>query len=63
MDRTQYRKAVRERVAKQEKAAAKALGMPKGMRQYFKRLGVSPSTVLQEYRKWGGYTVSKGFLV
>ena len=51
MDRVQYRKAVRERVNAQEKLAAKRLGMPKGLRQYFKRLGVSPSTVLAEYRK------------
>lgn len=60
MDRTQYRKAVRERVNKREKAIAKALGMPKGLRQYLKRLGTTPSTVAQEYRKWGGYVVNKG---
>ena len=55
MNRTQYRKSVRERVNKREKAIAKALGMPKGLRQYFKRLGVVPSTVAQEIRKWDGY--------
>lgn len=51
MDRTQFRKAVRERVKAQEKKAAKLLGMPKGLRQYFKRLGSTPSMVLAEYRK------------
>jgi hypothetical protein len=60
MDRVQYRKAVRERVNKREKALAKAMGMPKGLRQYFKRFGTTPSTVAQEYRKWGGYTETKG---
>lgn len=51
MNRTQYRKSVRERVNKSEKALAKAMGIPKGLRQYFKRLGVTPSTLVQEYKK------------
>jgi hypothetical protein len=51
MNRTQYRKSVRERVNAQEKKVAKRLGMPKGLRQYFKRLGITPSMVLAEYRK------------
>ena len=59
MNRVQYRKSVRERVSKREKEIAKALGMPKGLRQYFKRLGSTPSAVAQEYLK-AGYTVSTG---
>jgi hypothetical protein len=56
MNRVQFRKSVRERTNKQEKLIAKTLGMPKGLRQYFKRLGLTPSMILSEYRK-AGYLV------
>lgn len=38
-------------MTKREKEIAKAGGMPKGLRQYVKRLGSLPSIVEQEYRK------------
>ena len=49
--RAQVRAMQRERSAKTEKALAKAMGMPKGLRQYFKRLGKLPSDVAQAYAK------------
>lgn len=51
--RMQIRKMQRERTAVTEKALAKVMGMPKGLRQYFKRLGILPSSVNQEYLKAG----------
>lgn len=50
-NRKQVRAAQRELMNKREKQVAKAGGMPKGLRQYVKRLGSLPSIVEQEYRK------------
>jgi hypothetical protein len=50
--RTQLRAMQRERAAANEKRIAKEMGMPKGLRQYFTRLGQVPSMIRAEYRKW-----------
>ena len=50
-NRKQVRAMQREYMNKREKEVAKAGGMPKGLRQYVKRLGSLPSLVEQEYRK------------
>ena len=50
-NRQRIRATQREFMNKREKEVAKALGMPKGLRQYVKRLGSLPSIVQQEYKK------------
>ena len=50
-NRKQVRAMQREYMNKREKQIAKTGGMPKGLRQYVKRLGSLPSLVEQEYRK------------
>lgn len=50
--RTQLRAMQRQRAAANEKRIAKEMGMPKGLRQYFSRLGFVPSMVRAEFRKW-----------
>lgn len=51
--RTRLRAMQRERAAANEKRIAAEMGMPKGLRQYFSRLGWVPSMVRAEYRKHG----------
>lgn len=51
--RTQLRAMQRERAAANEKRIAREIGLPKGLRQYFTRLGSVPSMVRAEYRKHG----------
>lgn len=51
-NRKQVRAMQREYMNKREKEVARAGGMPKGLRQYVKRLGSLPSIVEQEYRKY-----------
>jgi hypothetical protein len=53
-NRRQVRATQRSYMTKREKQIAKAGGMPKGLRQYVKRLGSLPSIVEQEYRKYPG---------
>ena len=50
-NRKQVRATQREFMNKREKEVAKAMGMPKGLRQYVKRLGSRPSIVKQEMLK------------
>lgn len=50
-NRTKIRASQREFMNRNEKRMAKAMGIPKGLRQYFKRLGSLPTIVQQEYRK------------
>jgi hypothetical protein len=51
-NRKQVRAMQREYMNKREKQIAKEGGMPKGLRQYVKRLGSLPSIVQQEYKKY-----------
>ena len=51
--RQQLRAMQRERVAENEKRLARAMGMPKGLRQYCKNLGFAPSDVARAYLKAG----------
>lgn len=53
-NRTKVRAMQREYMNKREKQIAKDGGMPKGLRQYVKRLGSLPSIVEQEHRKYPG---------
>ena len=53
-NRKQVRAMQREYMNKLEKQIAKDGGMPKGLRQYVKRLGSLPNIVEQEYRKYPG---------
>jgi hypothetical protein len=55
--RTKVRKMQREKASAANKHFAKLLGMPKGLRQYFARLGVEAQSVVMEYRKYAGYKV------
>jgi len=50
-DRRSLRAMIRERVNAKEKAIAKAMNMPKGLRQFFARHGKRPSDVAQAYAK------------
>lgn len=50
-NRKQVRAMQREYMNKREKQIAKEGGMPKGLRQYVKRLGSLPSIVKQEHLK------------
>lgn len=49
--RQRVRASQREFMNRHEKSVAKVMGIPKGLRQYFKRLGVLPSMIQQEYKK------------
>jgi hypothetical protein len=49
--RQQLRAFQRERVKKSENQIAKALNIPKGLRQYCARLGSQPSDILSAYLK------------
>ena len=51
-NRKKVRAMQREYMNKREKQVAKEGGMPKGLRQYVKRLGSLPSIVQQEYKKY-----------
>lgn len=49
--RQQLRAFQRERIKESENKIAKALGIPKAMRQYCARLGSQPSDILSAYLK------------
>ena len=55
--RKQVRKMQRENASRISKAIAKAMGMPKSLRQYFARFGNSAESVMMEYRKFSGYKI------
>lgn len=52
-DRTQHRAMQRRRTGENEKRLARAMRMPKGLRQYCKNLGSPPSSVARAYLKAG----------
>jgi hypothetical protein len=51
--RQQLRAMQRERVARDEKRLARAMGLPKGLRQYCKNLGSTASDIARAYLKAG----------
>jgi hypothetical protein len=52
MTRTEYRKAQRTRIAAEQSAIARELGLPKGLIQFAKRHGVLPEQIRNERLKY-----------